>query len=136
MPFRYGIATASEILHLMVRIEFDIDGKRVVGRAADHLAPKWFTKDPATRYEDDAQDLRNAVAAACLFAEGISESDSAFYLWKKLYDAPQPFSPVPLVHSFACSFVERAAIDAACRATGQTFAATFNPLRSLIVPVW
>src|SRR5947207_2986708 len=122
MPFRYGIATATELPHLIVRGEFEIDGKRQAGFAADHLPPKWFTKDPATRYEDDVADLRTAIAAACAFAEQISLVSSVFDLWKRTYNSPHPFSTVPLIHSFAASFIERCAIDAFCRATGQRFA--------------
>src|SRR5438105_1025078 len=65
MPFRYGIATATQVRHLFVSGEFEMDGKRQVGVAADHLPPKWFTKDPGTTYEDDVKELRAAIDAAC-----------------------------------------------------------------------
>jgi hypothetical protein len=149
MPFRYGIATATEIPHLLWRGDFEIDGERQIGRAADHLPPKWFTKDPTTSFENDIADLRRAIDAARSYAQAAGAATSVFDLWKRVYDSPQPFSSVPLIHSFACSFIERAAIDAFCRGTGQTFADALRrntlgiapsptgipdqPLRSLIV---
>jgi hypothetical protein len=91
--------------------------------------------------------MRWAIDEARAYASDVGPAPSAFGLWKRVYEAPQPFSRVPLIHAFACSFVERAAIDAFCRATGRTFAAALRqgalgisptqvppaPLRSLIV---
>ena len=53
MPFRYGIATLTELPHLMVRIELECGGKRAFGWAADGLPPKWFTKDPIASPRDE-----------------------------------------------------------------------------------
>jgi hypothetical protein len=49
MPFRYGIVTLSALPHLFLKVEAEIDGRRQVGIAADHLPPKWFTKTRTRR---------------------------------------------------------------------------------------
>ena len=46
MPFRYGIVTLAALPHLFLKVEAEIDGRRQVGVSADHLPPKWLTKDP------------------------------------------------------------------------------------------
>ena len=45
MPFKYGIATMTRTPHAFVRVQLEVDGKPASGIAADHLPPKWFTKD-------------------------------------------------------------------------------------------
>ena len=48
-PFRHGIATLTACPHLIIRAKAVIDGQTCVGYSADHLPPKWFTKNPAWR---------------------------------------------------------------------------------------
>ncbi|HEX8916386.1 MAG TPA: hypothetical protein VF796_28805, partial [Humisphaera sp.] len=57
MPFRYGIVTVTALPHLVLKVEAEVDGRRQVGVAADHLAPKWFTKDPASPIKDDIAEM-------------------------------------------------------------------------------
>ena len=48
-PFQYGIASMTELPHVFLHIETD-DGP---GLASEGLPPKWFTKNPDTRFEAD-----------------------------------------------------------------------------------
>ena len=48
LPFKYGIATMTRAPHAFVRARLEVDGKPASGVAADHLPPKWFTKDPGS----------------------------------------------------------------------------------------
>ena len=57
MPFRYGIATLTELPHLFVRLDVEIDGVVSRGIASDGLAPKWFTKNPATSTDHDIAEM-------------------------------------------------------------------------------
>lgn len=118
MPFRYGIAALTEAPHALIRIRADIDGQCADGWAADILPPKWFTKDPATSYEQDLQAMRQVIDRACRTAETL-EAGSAFELWRTLYKAQSAWAAAlghpPLLWHFGVSLVERAVIDACCR---------------------
>src|SRR5438105_2759146 len=57
LPFRFGIITMTFAPHLFLRVELAIDGQRAQGFAADHLPPKWFTKNPKTAYADDVAEM-------------------------------------------------------------------------------
>jgi len=46
MPFKYGIATMTDLPHAWVEVELSWQGQRGRGYAADHLPPKWSTTDP------------------------------------------------------------------------------------------
>jgi hypothetical protein len=126
MPFRYGIAAMTALPHLFVRAQVEIDGERQAGIASDGLAPKWFTKDPTTRFTDDLVDLLRVVRAACDFAVEAGEAPSVFELWRQVYAAQEGWGRAeglpPLLWSFGVSLIERAAIDAFCRARSLTFA--------------
>ena len=89
MPFRYGIATLTALPHLFVRVEAEIDGVTCVGVAADGLAPKWFTKNPATSAEHDIAEMLRVIAAACAFAREVGAAPTVFELWRRLYAAQQ-----------------------------------------------
>lgn len=126
MPFKFGIATLTALPHLFVRAEIEIDGRLQIGVAAENLPPKWFTKNPSTRLADDVQDMLEVIRAACGFAQQVGHSSNPFSFWKSVYDAQRHWARStrhpPLLWSFGITLVERAAIDAFCRATSQTFA--------------
>ena len=52
-PFRYGIASMTELPHVFVLLRGSVDGTACAGLAAEGLPPKWFTKDPETRFGED-----------------------------------------------------------------------------------
>ena len=57
LPFRYGIATVTDLMHAFVEVDVEIDGKLSTGIAAEHLSPKWLYKRPDTSPEDDNAEL-------------------------------------------------------------------------------
>lgn len=126
MPFRYGIATLTKLPHLFVRIEAEVDGRRSVGIAADGLAPKWFTKNPATSAAHDTAEMLEVIQHACALATTIAPATSVFGLWHALYTAQGAWGEEreypPLLWNFGVSLVERALIDAFCRTTGTNVA--------------
>lgn len=127
LPFRYGIVTLHEMEHCFVRVKAVIDGTEVVGIAADNLAPKWFTKNPQTTIEQDVAEMKQVIATACANAERISQAQTVFEFWQKLYAEAQALSALPpLLSSFGVSLVERALIDAFCRAKGESFASAIR----------
>ena len=61
-PFRYGIASMTEVPHLFVRTTVTSGGASAVGITAEGLPPKWFTKDPSTTFEQDLPEMLDAIA--------------------------------------------------------------------------
>ena len=120
MPFRYGIATMTRVPHLFLRLTLEVGGCPHAGFAADHLPPKWFTKNPGTPYENDVVDMLEVIRHACAMAGGAGEADSVFALWQAIYAAQKTWAVArafpPLLWGFGVSLVERAIIDAFCRA--------------------
>jgi hypothetical protein len=126
MPFRYGITTLTALPHLFMQVAVEIDGERHVGVSADHLPPKWFTKNPDTSAREDIAGLLEVIGTERDVARAVPKSDSVFLYWRRLYEGMAAWGggwgkPPLLVH-FGTSLVERAVIDAFCRAEGTTFA--------------
>jgi hypothetical protein len=125
LPFKYGIATMTRAPHAFVRVELDVDGKATSGIAADFLPPKWFTKDPAKPIEDEIEEMLRVIAHALELAAGL-EAPSPFDAWCRLNEAQAEWGRrehlPPLLTQFGTSLVERAMIEAVCRAAGQSFA--------------
>lgn len=129
MPFKYGIATLTVVPHLFARVQLDVDGSTATGIAADSLPPKWFTKDPSTSMRHDIDEMIDVIRAACRHGEEIGTAESPFAFWQQLYAKQKQWAEArtttppypPLLWNFGVSLVERAMIDAFCRATGITF---------------
>ncbi|MEX0653229.1 MAG: hypothetical protein WD534_01735 [Phycisphaeraceae bacterium] len=125
MPFRFGIATLTELPHVIVRARLRVDGQTVHGYAADGLSPKWFTKQPDEPVDRELADLWQVVRNAAEAGAGLT-GPTVFALWHRLYQtqalwAEQTAHP-PLLWSFGASLIERAVIDGFCRATQTSFA--------------
>lgn len=119
-PFQYGIASMTELPHRIVRLEVEIDGRQAVGIASEGLPPKWFTKNPATTFEEqDLPDMERAIAQA---AEFLLVQDGAlpfFESWQALHARQSAWAAAnavpPLLASLGTSLMERALLDALCR---------------------
>ena len=126
MPFRYGIASMTALPHLFVRCTIEVDGKTQIGLAADGLPPKWFTKDPQTDFRDDLADMLRVIRSAGELARQAGRAETVFRLWQQVYHAQMRWAQAegypPLLAGFGVSLIERAVLDAFCRATGVPFA--------------
>lgn len=123
-PFRYGIASLTALPHLFVYATIRFNGKRSVGVSADGLTPKWFTKNPKSSYEDDdlpemLRVIRNAADVAVDHSAG-----NVFDWWRTLdqqhRDWAKDVGVAPLLAGLGVSLIERAVLDAFCRASGLT----------------
>ena len=125
MPFRYGIASMTALPHLFVRLEAEVGGKRVVGIASEGLPPKWFTKDPATTFRQDLEDMLAVIKQACDLALHIEPAETPFDWWRILYVRQMSWGAerglAPLLTGLGASLIERAVVDAFCRATAMPF---------------
>jgi hypothetical protein len=125
MPFKYGIATMTHLPHVFLRVDALFDGVIQKGISADHLPPKWFTKDPEKDPLEEIEDMLLVIGNAGELAQRIT-SDSVFNFWHELYQQQDHWatnsSIPPLLAHFGTSLIERALIDAFCRHQGHTFA--------------
>lgn len=125
MPFKYGIATMTRVPHAFVRVHAEVDGKTFVGISADLLPPKWFTKDPDKPVNDEIFEMIRVIRHAAAASADLSGPD-AFQVWRQLYQAQDGWGRrenlPPLLAHFGTSLVERALIEAVCRAANRPFA--------------
>ena len=112
MPFRFGVVTLTASPQAFVRARIRLeDGREAEGAAAELLAPKWFDKDPALSNEDNFDQLRSSLARA---REG--------YLAHEPRTAWGHASPGRgLVQNYGPALLDRALLDALCRALGVSF---------------
>lgn len=126
MPFKYGIASLSALPHLMVRVEADVAGRPAWGVSAEGLPPKWFTKDPATSFAGDLQDMLAVIRHAARAAVEAGERASVFDWWLAVQEAQAAWARgrghPPLLAGLGTSLMERAMIEAVCRSLEQPFA--------------
>ena len=124
-PFRYGIASMTELPHVFVVVCGSVDGTACAGLASEGLPPKWFTKDPDTRFEQDLPAMVRVIRHAADLVTG-SAHDSVFAFWQRLHSEQADWAGqqglAPLLAHLGTSLVERAAIDAFCRGSSTTFA--------------
>lgn len=119
MPFKYGIATMTDLPHAWVEIELTWNDQRGHGYAADHLPPKWFTKDPDADPADEIVEMK-AVITEALADVCTMSATSPFAWWQKLYALRMANSPRPaLLQHFGVSLAERAMLDAVARLEGK-----------------
>ncbi len=124
IPFRYGIATMTRLPHVFLQIDLESHDRRARGLAADHLPPKWFTKDPLASLDDEISTMRKVIVHAASLVTGTT-FDRVFDFWRELWTAQDDWArrhghPALLAH-LGTSLVERAVIDAFCRIEGITF---------------
>ncbi len=125
IPFRYGISTLLACPHLFLKLTVEVDGKIASGVSADHLPPKWFTKNPDSPFASDVDDMlaviRHAADHSILAGAAATVYDliSRVYFEQKIWAKEKGYPP--LLASFGTSLVERAIIEAVCRAKGINF---------------
>ena len=112
MPFRFGVVTLTESPQAFARARIRLeDGREVEGAAAELLAPKWFDKDPSLSNEDNYDQLRASLGRA-----------REAYLSHEPRTAWAHASPGKgLVENYGPALLDRALLDALCRALGVPF---------------
>ena len=112
MPFRFGVVTLTESPQVFVRCRIRTEqGIEAEGAAAELLAPKWFDKNPALTNEDNYEQLRDSLRRA-----------REAYLGHEARSAWAHSSPTRgLVENYGPALVDRAILDALCRALGISF---------------
>src|SRR5215475_8523703 len=84
-PFRYGIASMTEVPHLFVRGTVMVRGESSLGLSSEGLPPKWFTKNPATTFEQDLPEMLEVISHAAQLAEQVAQTPVSFFdFWREL----------------------------------------------------
>src|SRR5688572_1693928 len=123
-PFRYGIASLTDVPHLFVRTRVTSGSGSSIGLTAEGLPPKWFTKDPATTFEQDLPDMIEVIGHAADLAEQIGHRPVSFFaLWEELDRLQSEWRTsrglAPLLAGLGVALVERAVLDGLCRLAAQ-----------------
>ena len=126
LPFRFGVVTLTEAIEAYVRVRVELEGGGGGwGAAAEMLAPKWFDKDPALSNAQNVEELRLSLRlAAALYGEGRL-ARTPFRLFADSYHFQLAECGRrglnPLVASYGPALLDRAVLDAVCRARGISF---------------
>lgn len=123
MPFRYGIVTLEAAPEAYVRVRISTaDGTTVEGISADLLAPKWFDKSTGLTNEQNFEQLRQSILMAADRYVDSTRVDTAFghhAAHEAAHHAACAERDLPgLVASFGIAQIDRAILDACCRAQG------------------
>jgi L-alanine-DL-glutamate epimerase-like enolase superfamily enzyme len=131
LPFRFGSATVTHAPQAFVRVRLRLtDGREAVGAAAELMIPKWFDKSPDKTNDDNIEDLRRALLDArdAYTSEHVCTSAFAHCVnqYGPLQESGATANRPALVTSFGGALLDRALLDALCRALGVSFAAAIN----------
>lgn len=125
-PFRFGAVTVTQAPLLTLRVRAEVDGQEVSGFASDLLVPRWFRKDVERPAAVDGRELARSAHRAGVELLREPAGENLFEHWKRVWTArveSVPFeSPDRLERGFGVALVERALIDAVCRAANVSFA--------------
>src|SRR5467141_2423801 len=141
LPFRFGVVTLTRAPQAFVRARIALeDGKEAEGAAAELLVPKWFDKDPGLSNEQNIEQLRASLALArdAYLAAG---ENTAFGHWIDNYGPQIAIGATRGMNSLtACygpALIDRALLDALCRALGVSFyEAIRSNLPGISAPGW
>jgi len=125
LPFRFGIVTLTAAPQAFVRARIRLaDGREASGAAAELLAPKWFDKNPAFSNEQNFDQLRSSLALArdAYLAGGNNTAFGHFWAhYEPQTTAAAARGLNALVACFGPALIDRALLDALCRALGVSF---------------
>jgi hypothetical protein len=125
LPFRFGVVTLTQAPQAFVRATIETEkGATAVGGAAELLAPKWFDKDPGLSDEDNFEQLRASLRMAkdSYLAGAENTAFGHFidnYAPQIAVGAMQGMNS--LVACYGPALIDRALLDALCRALGISF---------------
>jgi L-alanine-DL-glutamate epimerase-like enolase superfamily enzyme len=123
-PFRYGIASMTEVPHIFVRTRVTSGALSAAGVTAEGLPPKWFTKDPATSFEQDLPGMLEVIRHASAMAADVARVPVSYFdFWREVYRQQAAWAEArgiaPLLSNLGVSLVERAVLDGLCRLVGE-----------------
>jgi L-alanine-DL-glutamate epimerase-like enolase superfamily enzyme len=138
LPFRFGVVTLTEAPQAFVRLRIRLpDGSDHWGLAAELMVPKWFDKDASLSNEQNFDQLRLALGLYrdAILANGAATAFGHFAgLYRAHLDAGRASGLNPLAAGFGPALIDRAVMDALCRASRLSFAAAMRADLAAIAP--
>lgn len=127
IPFRYGKACLTRCPQAIVQVVAEIDGKLQAGYSGDCLPPSWFDKSPSKGYAEQITDMFDVIASAeATYLDEFRSPKQFFPGWHsaltRVHTEATGRGMTPLLASFGASLLERAVIDAMCRAKNNSLA--------------
>lgn len=127
LPFRFGVVTLRHCPQAFVRVRVErADGRSAWGAAAELMAPKWFDKNLALSNDDNFDQLRRVLAMAREAYLADAAPATAFGHFARHHEAHRAAAAArgynALLAAYGPALIDRAVLDAACRATGAPFA--------------
>jgi L-alanine-DL-glutamate epimerase-like enolase superfamily enzyme len=126
LPFRFGVVTLTACPQAFVKVRIQTEtGREAEGAAAELLAPKWFDKNPILSNEDNFDQLRASLRLAreaYLSDHGARPAFRHFAAHHQgQIDAADALGLNPLIAGFGPALLDRAILDALCRALDISF---------------
>jgi hypothetical protein len=126
LPFRFGVVTLTACPQAFVKVRIQTETSREAdGAAAELLAPKWFDKNLALSNEDNFDQLRASLRLARQAYLSDHSARPAFQHFaahhQRQIDAADARGLNPLIAGFGPSLLDRAVLDAQCRALDISF---------------
>jgi hypothetical protein len=126
LPFRFGVVTLTGCPQAFVKVRIRTEnGREEAGAAAELLAPKWFDKNLALSNDDNFDQLRTSLRLAreaYLSDHGARPAFGHFATHAQdQIDAAATRELNPLIAGFGPALLDRAILDALCRALDLSF---------------
>ena len=126
MPFRFGAATVDSGVQAFVRARVHLaDGREAEGAAAELMVPKWFDKDPALSSEQGVEQLRRALTISrAVYLEDARPRTAFGHFAAHAHECAEEGrrQRLPaLAAAFGPAEIDKAILDALCRALGISF---------------
>src|SRR5271166_1307480 len=131
IPFRFGAATVTHAPQAFVRAGIQLNnGRQAHGAAAEMMIPKWFDKSPQKSNDDNISDLRRSLFAArnAYMAETRALTGFGHFAahYVELIASGAKAELNPLIANYGPAVIDRAILDASCRALGVSFPAAIR----------
>jgi L-alanine-DL-glutamate epimerase-like enolase superfamily enzyme len=126
LPFRFGVVTLTDCPQAFVRVRIrTVGGRESEGAAAELLAPKWFDKNLSLSNDDNFNQLRRSLHLARQAYLSDSAARPAFEHFSAHYrdqiDIAGAQGLNPLIACYGPALLDRALLDALCRAHDISF---------------
>lgn len=131
LPFRFGVVTLTQCPQAFARVRIEFaNGSGAWGAAAELMAPKWFDKNLQLSNDDNFNQLRDVLVLARDGYLADTAKATAFGHFARHYGSQLAAAAAkgynPLLANYGPALIDRAVLDALCRARGVSFQAAMR----------
>lgn len=126
LPFKFGVVTLTACPQVFARVRIQTEaGREAEGASAELLAPKWFDKNLALSNDDNFDQLRQSLRLAreAYLSDHTARRAFGHFAahYKSQIDAAGAQGLNPLIAGYGPALLDRALLDALCRAHDVSF---------------